>query len=302
MHKKVFSKPALTYEEQLNRFQERGLHVEDRAKALHLLEHISYYRLSAYFYPLLEDAENHVFSKDATFQQAFDLYCFDRELRQLVGIEIEKIEVSVRAEMIYRLSHKYDAFWYTYPELFKDKDAHSRFMLSVQKMYNETNEAFIKSYNRKYVNNYLPSWMAMEIITFGSLSLTYSNLSDFKVKAEIAEKYGLKAEVFESWLHILVYIRNICAHHGRLWTREFSIISPKVKTKPKFAWLSEGNTRNKAYFNIAIVKYLINCVNPGNTLTERLNSLFQKYPTVQLSALGFPENWKDEDLWNTKGY
>lgn len=128
MHKKIFKKPALTYEQQLNKLQERGLHVEDKAKALHLLEHISYYRLSAYFYPLLIDQEKHSFAESATFQQAFDMYCFDRELRHLISNEIEKIEVSIRAEMIYRLSHKYDAFWYTYPDLFKEPQIHKKFL------------------------------------------------------------------------------------------------------------------------------------------------------------------------------
>lgn len=164
-------------------------------------------------------------------------------------------------------------------------------------MHSETNEAFVKSFDEKYINNFLPSWMAMEIVTFGSLSLMYRNLSDFKVKSDIAGKYGLKSEIFESWLHILVYIRNICAHHGKLWTRKFSIISPKIKTAPQFPWISNGLARNNVYFNIAIVKYLINCVNPQNTLTKRLNDNFQKYPNIQVSNLGFPDNWEKEDIW-----
>ena len=112
MSKVLYSKPALTYAAQLQQLKDRGLQVPNEAKALHLLEAVSYYRLSGYWYPLLSNKEQHVFKVDASFDTAFNIYKFDRELRLLVLRELEKIEVAVRAKMIYVLSHSRGVFWY----------------------------------------------------------------------------------------------------------------------------------------------------------------------------------------------
>ena len=101
MDKTLYSKNFLSYHQQLDQLIDRGLVVENEEKALHLLEHISYYRLSGYWYPLLENKQEHIFKEESTFQTAFNLYCFDRKLRQLVLSEIEKIEVAIRSKITY---------------------------------------------------------------------------------------------------------------------------------------------------------------------------------------------------------
>lgn len=121
-HKKSYSKPALSYQEQLDLLKSRGLVVEDEKKAIHLLAHLSYYRFSAYLYPLLEfPKKDHKFKSDATFDQAFMMYCFDRELKRLVFNELEKIEVSFRAQITHKYAHDENPFWYTDPNLFSIK-------------------------------------------------------------------------------------------------------------------------------------------------------------------------------------
>ena len=125
MTKVPYTKLALTYQAQLQQLKDRGLNVGDDAKALHILENISYYRLSGYWYPLLSDKENHLFKQGASFDDAFKLYCFDKELRKLVLSELEKIEVAVRAKMIYVLSHAHGPFWYQEPSHFNDPLLHA---------------------------------------------------------------------------------------------------------------------------------------------------------------------------------
>lgn len=310
MPKIVYNKKALTYQQQIDLLKQRGLHIGDESKARFLLEHISYYRLSAYFYPLLrgtttDEKQQHNFKEGASFEDAFKLYCFDRELRKMVNGEIEKIEVSIRAELVYRMSHKYDKYWYTYPALFRNKEKHQEQLDAIQNMYENTQEVFALSYRSKYINPFLPSWMAMELTTFGTLSFLYKELSDFKAKTEIARKYGLSDVVFESWLHILIYMRNICAHHAKLWGRNFSITSVKAKTKPSKPFLTiNGEPRNRLYFNLAILKYFINEVNPKNSLTSRLAALLEKYPQIEQYDMvfkdgkrDFPADWLAEELW-----
>src|SRR5699024_4670330 len=99
-----YNKPSLTYSELIQQLKDRGLAIINDEKTLHLLENVSYYRLSGYWYPLLQDKENHVFKPGSTFETAFKLYCFDRELRLMIMREIEKIEVAVRSQMNHLLA------------------------------------------------------------------------------------------------------------------------------------------------------------------------------------------------------
>ena len=79
----------------------RGLSVEDDTKAQHYLEHIGYYRLSAYMYPLLKlPKEQHVYKPGASFGRVMMLYRFDKKLRLLLFNEIEKVEVAIRSAIV----------------------------------------------------------------------------------------------------------------------------------------------------------------------------------------------------------
>ena len=91
MSKIPYAKPALIYSDQVQQLQNRGLEIKNVPRAIHLLESISYYRLSGYWYPMLAHKTNHEFKEGSTFQDAFQLYSFDRELRVLVLRELERI-------------------------------------------------------------------------------------------------------------------------------------------------------------------------------------------------------------------
>jgi abortive infection bacteriophage resistance protein len=52
-----YSKLFLSCPAQIALLKTRGMQFTDEAKAKHLLENISYYRFSGYWYPLLEDFE-----------------------------------------------------------------------------------------------------------------------------------------------------------------------------------------------------------------------------------------------------
>jgi abortive infection bacteriophage resistance protein len=131
MSKIPYTKQALSYSEQLSTLKKRGLIIENEEKALHLLEQISYYRLSAYWYPLLEEPKlEHKFKPNTTFEKGFKLYCFDRDLRKLIQAELEKIEISLRAKMIYEFWHKHDAFWFLDKSHFKFE---SKFSILISK-------------------------------------------------------------------------------------------------------------------------------------------------------------------------
>ena len=181
--------------------------------------------------------EANVFKEGSFFDMVFTLYCFDKELRKLVSAELEKIEVAIRAKMIYELSHNYGPYWFINPDLFSSRDELASTLKSFKREHSRTDEEFIKSFNIKYTDPLPPSWMMLEISSFGSLSSLFQNLNSGSDKRIIAAYFGLDDGTFISWLHHLTYVRNICAHHSRLWNRKMSI-RPRIPINPAYQWLS----------------------------------------------------------------
>jgi abortive infection bacteriophage resistance protein len=135
------------------------------------------------------------------------------------------------------------------------------------------------------------------IIPFGALSRLYENLKSGKAKRDIANMFGLSDKVFVSWLHSFVYIRNVCAHHARVWNRWLRVqpLFPKNAINP---WLIDKTvSNNRMYYALSMIIYLLNTVNPKHTFRQRLANLFTKYPNVDKRAMGFPANWENEPLW-----
>ena len=87
-----FGKSYTSPHDLVSLLQIKGLYIPDALKAEHYLEHIGYYRLSAYMHPLLEiPKEHHLYKQGATFSKVMMLYRFDKKLRgsrYLVGIGI----------------------------------------------------------------------------------------------------------------------------------------------------------------------------------------------------------------------
>lgn len=307
MRKVPYTKVALTYAAQLQQLKDRGLIVPNDAKALHLLEAISYYRLSGYWYPLLADKDQHIFKTDASFDAAFNIYKFDRELRLLILRELEKIEVAVRAKMIYVLSHNRGSFWYLDTVNFNKPLKQAETIAKIDQEFKRSDEEFIKAFQQKYSDPMPPSWMMLEVTSFGTLSALYSYLTPGRDKRDIANHFGLPEVVFASWLHSIVYLRNICAHHARLWNKEMQI-QPIIPNSPKITFITITNytcpntgktlsLNNKVYFILSMILYFMNTINPKHNIQGKFKALLAKYPNIDARAMGFPSGWEKELLW-----
>ncbi|MDX5595502.1 Abi family protein [Pseudovibrio sp. SPO723] len=96
-----YQKPALDIDAQLNLLEQRGMILEDRARAEHYLGFIGYYRLSGYWFPFQyrDDGPDHDnFRPRTKFDRVLDRYVFDRRLRLLIMDAAERIEVFRHAQ------------------------------------------------------------------------------------------------------------------------------------------------------------------------------------------------------------
>ena len=322
-----YNKQPKTFTQQVELLEERGLIIENKQKAISRLANISYYRLSAYMIPFKKittiNGKNQYcdeFISNITWSKVYDLYVFDRKLRLLVFDAIERLEIAIRTQIIYQLSHKYGSHWQDNKDIFsvttrrtKDRtitiDIYSELQEHLQnQIKNNKAEVFIKHYYETYNNpKNPPSWMAVETMYFNQLSNICRNLKYKKDAKDIAIYFNIKSEeVFCSWLHSINYIRNLCAHHSRLWNRDIDIVPRLYFSKDKsINWLQDDNlnnlNRNKLYYSLCVINYLLQTANPTSKFNNRLIDLINDYKdVVGLSYMGFPENWGKESLWKRK--
>lgn len=314
MSGKKYNKTPTSYKEQVSLMKKRGLTIPDESRALRYLQQISYYRLSAYFIPYQKTKD--LFNEKVEFDHILNTYKFDRELRLLVFDCIERIEIAIRAQMIYILAHNYkNSHWQDLPEVFKSPTVSRRGetidpFKEVQKIIStncasKNPEVFVKHYLSNYSSpQNPPSWMFMELLTIGELSRLYVGLKQNKDKQDIADFFALPHSVFASWLHTLSYVRNICAHHARLWNREFAI-KPDILLKPHKSWIiSSYNNNQRTFYFLCTLKYLLWGANPNNHFSVKLSLLFKKYSGIPIQFLGIPSgkdgailDWTKQDLW-----
>lgn len=297
----IYNKPALTFQQQIQLLESRGLTILNKQEAERQLSVVSYYRLSAYMLSFqVKNDPHHTYLQGATFEKILRLYQFDRELRIILFDAIEKIEISLRTQIIYHLSHTYGSHWYTDVNIFKSANEHQNLIAKINEVCNANDkEIFISHYLNKYTNPSLPPcWMALETISFGQLSKIYRFLDTPTELKKIANQFGVDIAVLGSWLHSINYVRNICAHHGRVWNKLLAI-SPMNPRKAKFIWLSNSNTnQKKAYFMLSVINYMLRAIQPNSDFSTQIKKLITKYPEVPTQNMGFPNNWNNELLWS----
>ena len=232
----LYSKPPTTIDQQIDALIARGMSCPDRDKATRYLSTIGYYRLSAYWLPLEEapaksETRSKRFRPGVTLQNATDLYVFDRHLRLLVMEAIERIEIHVRSRWVYHLSLAHGPHAHMNPELFSNPWEHTVRIAKLASSVKDSEETFIGHYVSKYKTPYLPPlWAVVETMTISELSKWVSSTKDYSVRDRVAKDLGMPTrELFEGVFQVLCLVRNICAHHGRLWNRKLVKRIPIIK-------------------------------------------------------------------------
>lgn len=309
-----YSKPPLTHEKLVSRLEQRGLHIASRPRALRYLQRIGYYRLSPYAIPYQVPDGNHCFRADVSFDDILALYIFDRELRLLVIDALERIEVAVRSAITDHMSITYsDAHWYTDETHFKNAYQHRKLLEMIQNTCEE--QLFRRSENRvdsvtypSALEHYLttygspllpPSWVVMEILTIGQLSRMYKNLQRRSDKTAVANQLGVTAPVMESWLETYVRVRNICAHHGRLWNVGLGVY-PKIPESKRIMWLEKNlpeRSIQRLYPVLVSLQTILYEISPSSSWSQRLYSLLASAPPVALAGIGVPQGWYADSFW-----
>jgi abortive infection bacteriophage resistance protein len=304
MTKIPFIKPPLSIEEQINLLKSRGLIIRDFDLARHSLTHISYYRLSGYgkLYKNGIENNNEGYHPQTTFEDVLSLYNFDRKLRLVVMDALERIEVSAKAVLSNSMSMRYGSHWYLNKKYFTSQFEHEQFLYRLknetgfernQKGTSKKQDPIFAHYYRKYSAPAMPSsWMVSEVLSLGTVSLIFERLVNQNDKKAIAEVFDASPWVLQSWLHSLTYIRNICAHHGRLYNRQFKITPVSIST-----YREHFKNMTTFYVQSVVIHLLLRKVVGPNKWSNSLQELFKEHPNVSIEAMGFVEGWYKDQFW-----
>ena len=277
-----YDKPALDENELIERYIERGLIITDRNRAARYLRHIGYYRLSPYTIPFQADRTTHSFKSGTTFDDILYIYVFDRQLRLLTMDALERVEHLTERERQRTPSDRGEQVDHLH--------------------YPDALSHYLATYSSPETP---PSWLVIELLTAGELHHLYANLT-LRYRKKIARELNLPDQVLQSWLKTYVRVRNICAHHGRLWNR-FLGVYPVIPRSPTVRWLTDRSTfdtgnpraleRKRFYPVLVSLQSILFTISPHSTWALRMHSLLGEYQRVQLNALGMKADWDADEFW-----
>jgi abortive infection bacteriophage resistance protein len=302
-----FCKTPLGYSALIVKLSSKGLLFDEPDRVERHIKSIGYYRLMGYGLPFEQYSDDNkrlgVYRDGIEFDRLLNAYIVDRKLRILLLSAIERIEVAVRNTINHTMGCKYQsAHWFVDNSLFKEsaKFKHADFLREIHRSSvknadagserEKLREVFIHHYYKEYdTPEYPPAWMVAEVLSLGSWSKVYEHLSVSKDRKNISREYDLAPATMQSWLHSLTYLRNVCAHHGRLFGRKLPLPPNKAKNLP-----ITGD--NYLYSFVCVVWYMLKTISPSSSWLDEFHDELMKLST-DIKYFGFDANWLEHDFW-----
>ena len=277
----------MTIDGQIENLKEIGLIVADEEYAKKILNDISYFRLIK-AYSLGFKEKNKKYNLYVTFEQIVELYLFNANFRQITFAQIEKIEINCRCRISNYFAQEYGVIGYADSNNFADSEYHKTFLTDIEEEIGRNSKApFVRNFRVNYEGGQLPIYALVEVFSFGTLSKFFKNMKNSDKKA-VAKTFGIGYTYLESWLESISYVRNICAHYGRLYNAKLS------KTPVLYKEYSDTGIGNNRIFCILLcMKHILKNDTHWNFYVQDIETLIDKYEKVDIKTMGFPENWKD---------
>ena len=274
----------MSIDEQIVNLREKGLIIDNEDFARSFLNDVSYFRLiKAYSLGLKERNGNYY--ENVCFEDVVNLYLFNANLRQQIFFQIEKIEVNLRCRLSNYFCGKYGVLGYENANNFVSTIHHEELLDDIKRETARNRKSpFVKNFLHRYEGRKIPLYALVELFSFGTLSKFYKNMKNEDKKA-VARQFGVGYTYFESWIESIAYVRNVCAHYGRLYNTKL-VKTPKLYKQHKV-------DNNRIFATLLVLKHLLPNDNLWHDFVQTIKNLVKKYPNVNLRLIGFPQEWSE---------
>lgn len=326
-----YSKPYLSVPDQVQLLASRGLSVANSSAVANALESIGYYRLSGYWFvyratdPVTNERTSN-FRPGTTLDKILSLYDFDRQLKLHLMRAIERIEIALRFQVGHVLgaraayAHQDPSLLdrrFTTPRRPGEDSRYKTWWDRAQAAQARSSEDFVRHFKLHY-GNQLPTWVITEILDFGGISTLYSGLLP-KDRNKIAAAFGAldrqgdgHGDALVEWMRVINYIRNVCAHHSRLWNSNMDVqLSPKFLTPNPYlrsltsvpAAAVASPALKRVFGTLSVILFLLEGMSDraatARWRTELINLVTLVLPLTgrREAEMGFPSGWTALPLW-----
>jgi abortive infection bacteriophage resistance protein len=278
-------KPPTTYYQQIEKLRSRGCIITDEPLCIKVLSQINYYRLTAYFLPFRKPDGNYLPGTD--FNNIYQIYEFDRHLRNLLFAAIEEVEIYLKSEFAYYNAHHYGAVGYMDSKNYNNKHNHNSFMDKISAEIIQNKKVLFVEHHLNNYGGQFPIWVITELFTFGMLSYFYGDMLTVDKKNLARSMYNTIPKNIISWLRCCTDLRNICAHYGRLYFRIFTAV-------PAFVPRLSPDSGRRLFGGVLALKELYPDKDKWNNETySKLVNLIKSYShIINLYHIGFPADWE----------
>ena len=277
-------KPALSVHDQIELLRQRGMTIDDEKKATAFLQSNHYYRLNIYFHKFMDSPDH--YQDDFKFSQIIAVYENDRWLRNKILSVLEPIEINTRTQISHHLALTYGSNAFYQAKIFKDSVKYQEIFDNFSaEIARNKKDPVIVHHQKKYAGVF-PIWVVVEYFSFNTLSKLYKNLLEPDKKIIAQGLYNANDYLFGQWLHVLSIQRNICAHYGYLFRREYPIRPIIAKS---FKW---DPTQDNQLFALFLVMRRLSDRNLWLTFIQNIFDAEKTRPFFDLGDYGFPTDWR----------
>lgn len=319
MGDKVFK----TTRQQMIKLRKRGLQIKSRHKKI--LEKENYYNIINGYKDLFIDdtyiGVDEKYKLGTNFNEIYDLYLFDRELRMYFMRYILEIENNIKSVIAHKFSKEYGHDNYLKVTNFNTSIRPTERRKTQAQKVGEVTELISKIQNeiskQLQKNNtmishsmleygYVPLWVLVNTLTLGTINIFYGHMHD-RDKNNVAREFNLSINELESLMFVLSIFRNACAHDERLYNlkavKRNMIANFNIHSQLGISVDNSGNPvcgKNDLFAVVIIFKLLLS-KNSFNkflySIKGEIDMLKKKLVTISidevLNSMGFPSNWFD---------
>lgn len=286
-------KPPTTFEQQVDLLKEKGFVIKDEFREFFVdfLKSVNYYSFTAYLLPFRNQEKEYRKGTEILFP--YNMYQFDRLIRNVIFSAIEVVELNLRTQIAYYHAHKYGAEGYLNPENFNEKHNAEKFHEMVNECIKNNEKTLIVQHHQNEYGGKFPIWVMIEFFSLGMLSHFYGDMKTEDQKKIALECFDVLPNVLRSWLRCLTDLRNRCAHYSRLYYWKFSAL-------PAFpARCAAQETRQltrRLYDQMMMLKYMFqNKEDWNNRIVTNISAAIEQYADyIQLGHIGFPDDWEEK--------